>query len=77
MAYGIGPAHKLGKNRKRLDNTTDTSSEPSTPSYSYNKLNENTYITSKKALTTETHSRKKIIEDKPSEIIQKKSASNP
>ena len=49
MAYGIGRAYKLGKqNRKRLDNATDPSSEPSTPSYSYNKFNENTDITSKK-----------------------------
>ena len=37
-----------GKIRKKIDNTTDTSLAPSTPSYSYNKLNENTDITSKK-----------------------------
>ena len=48
MAYGIDRAHKLGKqNKKRLDNTTDPSSAPSTSSYSYEKLNENTDITSK------------------------------
>ena len=48
MAYGIGQAHKLGKqNRKRLDKTTDTYSLRSTPSYSYDKLNENTDINSK------------------------------
>ena len=48
MAYGIGQAQKTGKqNRKKLDNTTDTSSAPSTPSYSYDKLNGNTDITSK------------------------------
>ena len=42
MAYEIGQAHKPGKqDRKRLDNTTDHSSEPSTPSYSYSRLNEN------------------------------------
>ena len=47
MAYRIDRAQKLGKqNRNRLDNVTDTSSEPSTPSYSYDKLNENTDITS-------------------------------
>ena len=42
MAYGIDQAHKLGKNRKRLENTTDPSKLPSTLSYSYNRLNENT-----------------------------------
>ena len=43
MTYGIGLANKLGReNRKRLENPTDTPSEPSTPSYSYYKLNENT-----------------------------------
>ena len=46
MAYVVGRAHKPRKqNRKRLDNTTDPSSAPSTPSYSYDKLNENTDIT--------------------------------
>ena len=30
------------KNRNCLDNTKDTSSEPSTPSFSYNRLNKNT-----------------------------------
>ena len=58
MTYGIGRAHKLEKqNRKLLYNTTDISSEPSTPSCHYDKLNENTDITSKKALNSETHSR--------------------
>ena len=43
MTYGIGRACKLRKqNRKRLHNTTDPYSEPSTPSYSYDRLNENT-----------------------------------
>ena len=44
--YGIGRSHKLDKrNRKRLDNTNDTDSAPSNPSYSYDKLNENNDIT--------------------------------
>ena len=79
MAYVIGRAHKLVKqNIKLLYNTTDTSSEYSTPSYSYYKFNENTDITSKRSLTTETHSRTIFsIEDKLSDIIQKKYASNP
>ena len=48
MAYGIDQAHKIRKqNRKIIDSTTDPYSEPSTSSYSYNKLNENTDITSK------------------------------
>ena len=48
MAYKIGQSHKIGKqNRKLPDNTTDTSSAPSTPSDSYNKLDGNTDITSK------------------------------
>ena len=34
--------------QKIIDNTTDTFSTPSTSSYSYGKLNENTDITSKK-----------------------------
>ena len=59
MAYGIGQDHKTRKqNLKRLENTTDTSSPSSTPSYTYDKLNENTDITSKKSLNVETHSRK-------------------
>ena len=58
MAYGIVWAHKLGKqNRKQLDNTTDNYSSPSNTSYSYDKFNKNTDVTSKKALTTETNSR--------------------
>ena len=73
MAYRIGRYHKIRKKNKRvLYNTPNTSSTPSTPSYSYNKLNENTDITSKKSLTTETHSRTIFsLEDKPSDIIQK------
>ena len=48
MAYGIGQYQKRGKkNRKRLENTKDPSLEPSTPSYSYKKLNEKTDIISK------------------------------
>ena len=48
MTYGIGRAHKLGKqNIKRIYNTNDPHSAPSTASYSYDKLNENTDITSK------------------------------
>ena len=36
-------AHKIGiQNRKKLDNTTDPSSAPSIPSYSYERLNKNT-----------------------------------
>ena len=79
MAYGIGQTQKLGKqNRKRLDNTTDPYSAPSTPSYRYDKLNENTDIPSKKSLTSQTHSRKIFsIEDKPSDIIRNNSAANP
>ena len=53
MAYEIGRVQKLIKqNRKRIYNTTDPFSEPSTPSYSYDKLNENTDITSNKSLTS-------------------------
>ena len=49
MAYGIDRAQKLAKlNKKILDNTTDPSSAPPIHSYSYDKLNENTNITSKK-----------------------------
>ena len=49
MAYGIGWSHKLRKqNIKELDNTTDPSSAPPTPSFTYNELNENTDITGKK-----------------------------
>ena len=50
MAYRIGRVRKLGKNRKQLDNTTDPSSAPPASSYSYDELNGNTNITSKKAL---------------------------
>ena len=49
MAYGIGQAQKFGEqSRKIIDNNADTYSTPSTSSYSYGKLNENTDITSKK-----------------------------
>ena len=58
MAYGIDRAQKLAKlNKKILDNTTDPSSAPPIHSYSYDKLNENTDITSKKVLTAEKNSR--------------------
>ena len=56
MVYGIGQSLKLEKNRKRLDNISHPSLELSTPSYIYNKLNENTDITSKILFTAETHS---------------------
>ena len=60
------------KIRKRTYNTTDTSSETSTHLYSYEKLNENTDITSEKALTAETHSRTIFsLDDKLSDLIQK------
>ena len=79
MAYAIGQARKLGKqNIKQLENTTDASSAESILSYSYDKLNENNGITSKKSLTTETHSGTIFsLEDKPSEIIQNKYTSDP
>ena len=49
MAYVIGQDHKpIKQNRKRLENTTDNSSAPSLQSYSYDEVNENTDITSKK-----------------------------
>ena len=48
MAYRIGWYQKLGKQHiKRLDRNKYPSSEPSTPSYIYNKLNEKTDMTSK------------------------------
>ena len=48
MAYGIVRCHKVGeKNIKQPDNTTDTYSAPSTPSYSYDKLHKYTDISSK------------------------------
>ena len=79
MAYGIVRAHKLCKqDRNWLDNTTYTSSAPSTPSHSYEKLNENTDITSKKSLTAETHSSTTFALDyKPAVIIENEPASNP
>ena len=52
MAYGIGLAPKIGKkNRNQLANTTDPSSAPSNPLYSYDKLNEYTDINCKKSFT--------------------------
>ena len=43
MAYVIGQDQEIGKqNRKKLDNTTYHYLVPSTPSYSYDRLNENT-----------------------------------
>ena len=79
MEYGIGRAQKLGKiNRKWLGNTIDTYSSTTTPLYGYDKLNENTDITSKTSLTADTHSISIFyIEDKPSDINQNKSESNP
>ena len=72
MAYEIGRYQKPKKNRKLIDNTTDLSSLPSTPSCCYGKLNENTGINSKKTLTADTHSRKIFhVEDKLSDIITK------
>ena len=78
MAYKIVQACKIGKeNIKRLDNTTDTYSAPSSPSNSYSKFNENTDITSKESLTAETHSRTIFsLDNKPSVIIHNKYASN-
>ena len=65
------------KNRKRLDNTTSHYSAPSTPSYSYNKLNEYTDI-ARKEITAETHYRKDFaLDNKPSVIIKNKYESNP
>ena len=79
MAYGILRDHKLGKqNTEIIENTTDNSSAPSNHSYSYDKLNENTDITIIKSLTEETHYRTICcLEDKTSDIIKNKSASNP
>ena len=77
MAYEIGRFHKIGKlNRKILDNTTEPSSAPSTHSYSYYKLNENTDITSKKYYQ-QRHILEQYfsLEDKPSDIIKGKSES--
>ena len=39
------------KNGKKLENTAKTSSEPSTPSYSYDKLNEYTDTSRKKTFS--------------------------
>ena len=79
MVYGIVRDHKLrNQNRNQLDNTTDTSSAPSAPSYRYKKSNEKTDITSKKSLTVETHSRTIFdLDDKLFDIIINKSTSNP
>ena len=68
----------MKKNIKLLDNATNTSSAPSNPSYSYRKLNENTDVTSRKPLATETHSKTIFaLNNKPPVIIQNGSASNP
>ena len=79
MAYVIGQARKIVKqNINQLENTTDPYSGPSTPSYSYYKLNENTDITGKTSLAAETQSRTILgLDKKPYIIIQKESASNP
>ena len=70
MAYGVVRSHKLEKNRKQLDNTTDSFSSPSTTSYSYDNLNGNTDTNSKKELTSLTNSRTIFsLEDKTSDII--------
>ena len=59
------------ENRKLFENTTDPSSSPSNRSYSYDKLNEYTDITSLKSFTADTHSRKNCaLDDKPFVIIQ-------
>ena len=79
MAHAIGRAQKLGKqNKKRLDNTTNNFSSPSNPSYSYNKLNENTNVTTAKKLTIDTHySTTFYLDDKPSIVIQTEPVPNP
>ena len=79
MAYGIFRAHKLDKqNRKWLDNITNCSSSPQTPSYSYEKFSKNTDITIKISLTVETYSRTIFaLDNKSSGIIQNKPVSNP
>ena len=51
MVYGIVRARRFGGgNRKQLENTTDTYSSPSNPSYSYDKLNECADISRKKII---------------------------
>ena len=51
MYYVIVRYHKpIEQNRKKLDNTTDNYSAHSNTSYSYDKLNENTDINSKKSI---------------------------
>ena len=78
MVYGIGRDHKLEKNRKQVGNTTDTSSSPSTPSYSYDKLNENTDINIKIYINCRDRFYHNLsLDDKPSVIIQNECASNP
>ena len=60
----------VGGEINRLENTTYPYLEPSTPSYSYDKFNENTDITSKKALTSQTNPRTIFsLEDKFSDNI--------
>ena len=54
----------------RLENNTYPYLAPSTPSYSYDKFNENTGTTSKKSITSQTHSRTIFsLEDKFSDNI--------
>ena len=80
MTYWIFQGQKLGKqNKKRLDNTTNTSLAPSTPSNSNEKMNENTDITSKKSLNEETHYSTTLcyIYDKLVYIIQTEPVYNP
>ena len=78
MAFGIFQDYKIEQNRKRLHNTTGTSSESSTPSYSYNKLNEYTAIIRKKIFTADTNYRKNfVLNDKTHVIIKNKPASKP
>ena len=67
---GLSELPNLGGGRNRLEKSTDPSSAPLTPLYSYYNLNKNTDITSKKFLTAETHSSTIFaLEDKPAAII--------
>ena len=68
----------LKKNIKWLNNRTDPSSAPSTPSYSSDTWNENTDFTSKIWLTAEeNYTTIFALDDKPSVIIQNEYAYNP
>ena len=67
-----------GKMYKVTWKITDPYSASSTPTYSYDKLNENTDITNKKYLTAETRSSTIYdVDDKPNILSQNKPASNP